>query len=243
MRLSYFLCGLTYGAIGLVVTNLWGDAAPLHAKPIFANTVFVAQSPPDTPPPPRANKPRPRGRLGNVCSQKQQLTALIPETKATGWLTTLSETPIIWFYIPYDSSQVVSIEFTLNSQDEKTTVYRGQLSTLQSPGVVGLQLPASVKLEPNKGYYWYLHLSCKQQGKRLIRETVEGNLFKLDSTDARRSQVKVASAEIWYDALTVVASRRATTTDPDWERLLTSIGRADLVKQPILPIVRLPEPK
>lgn len=197
----------------------------------------------NTPPPPRPPKRTVQGGLGNTCGSEKPLAALIPSGQVS--LSTLSTTPTFWFYIPYPPDRIDSIEFTLNSFDEKTQIYHGSLQATETPGIIGLRLPTSVKLEANQTYYWYLQLNCYQRQGKPISENVDGHISILISTPERLEQLKRAASEIWYDALTIAAERRSrtSTVEGDWQQLLNSIGINELKTEPVLGVFRLPEPR
>ncbi|WP_432811415.1 DUF928 domain-containing protein [Pantanalinema sp. GBBB05] len=195
-----------------------------------------------SPPPPRPTKSRPLGGLGNVCDGEKTIIALIPDGQRL--LVTLSFSPTFWFYIPYQPEQIDSIEFTINSFDEKTQIYRSRIEAPSTSGVIGLQLPPSVKLETNQTYYWYFQLNCKRKQGKPISEKVEGHVSVLPPTPERVNMVERMDSKIVYDALTIAADRRSKKlpgAEQDWQRLLNSLGKGNLATEPILPLRMLPK--
>lgn len=234
---------LPYGLLSLAIAVLLS----MSSTAIASSPVKQIASPPpkpSSPPPPRPTKPVSGGGLGDTCNSKKQLTALIPDGKSR--LATISELPTFWFYLPNLPDSTASLVFTLNTEDEKTQIYQGSLEVPKGSGIVGLRLPASIKLENNQTYYWYLRLNCNRKLGTTANETVEGNILKLSRTPALEAKVQLASPEVLYDALSMTAARRLSknlTAEQDWERLLNLVGSSDLATEPILPIITLPEQK
>jgi hypothetical protein len=214
----------------LIVVNTW-----------LARTPVQAQQP--TTPPIRSSQSKPGGGLGDTCGGTKTLTALIPDGQHK--LASLSSSPIFWFYLPALPGKTTSVEFTVNSLDEKTQIYQGRLDSPTAPGVVGLSLPPTIRLNPGQTYYWYLRLNCGfRQGKPLA-ERVNGYVSILQSTPQLEIQVNQANPEILYDSLTIVAKQRMRqqpNAEKEWRRLLNAVGKKNLASEPILPILTLPSP-
>ena len=235
---------LPYGLVSLAIGVLLSMSSTAIASPPVKQIASSPPPRPTSPPPPRPRKPVSGGGLGDTCSSKKPLTALIPD--GTGRLTTISEVPTFWFYLPNLPDRTPSIVFTLNTQNEKTQIYQGSLETPNVSGIVGLRLPASIKLETDQPYYWYLRLNCNRKSGTAVHETVEGDILKLSPTQALEAKVQLASPEVLYDALSVAAARRLSkisTAEQDWQQLLNLMGRSDLATEPIVQIITLPERK
>jgi hypothetical protein len=237
------LMRLLYGLFSLAIAVLLSLSSTAIANPPVKQ--IVSSSPrPSSPPPPRPTKPVWGGGLGDTCNSQKPLTALILDGRER--LTTISEVPTFWFYIPNLPDSSASLVFTVNTEDEKTQIYQTRLEVPNGSGIVGLRLPASIKLETNQTYYWYLRLNCNRKSGTAANETVEGNILKLSRTPALEAKVQLASPEVWYDALSMTAAGRLSkisTAEQDWQRLLNLMGMSELATEPILPIIILPEQK
>lgn len=188
--------------------------------------------PPDTGTPDGQRTPGgTRPEMALTCKQTEQpLTALVPENSKA--LTT-AEYPIFWFYIPYSSQDIHSIEFSLHNRDETTTLYRTTLQLTTTPGVFGIPLPPipehSLKL--NESYHWYFTVNCEP------KKTVENDIV-LDGWVTRVQQ----SPNLWHDELTNLAKRylsnpQNTEVKKAWTELLKSVGLEELAQAPLVSAV------
>ncbi|MEW6493441.1 MAG: DUF928 domain-containing protein [Cyanobacteriota bacterium] len=169
-----------------------------------------------------------RPELSAACKQTDKpLTALVPEN---GKGLTTAEHPVFWFYIPYASGDIHSIEFSLHDRKETTTVYRTSLQLSKTPGVVGISLPPSPEhsLKVNESYHWRLIVNCDR------KETAE-NILELDGWVTRVQQ----SPNLWYNELTHLAKRYLLEPqNPEvkkaWTEALRSVGLEELAQEPLL---------
>ncbi|HEY9674760.1 MAG TPA: DUF928 domain-containing protein [Waterburya sp.] len=168
-----------------------------------------------------------------ACKQtNHQLTALVPE-KGNQGLTT-AEYPVLWFYIPYASEDIHSIEFSLHDRDEKTTLYRASLQLLKTPGVMSIPLPPSPKhsLKLNQSYHWRLIVNCDPNAN-------SENVLELDGWVTRVQPSPRLVGVIWYDELTNRAKRylsepQNTEVKKAWAELLKAVGLEELAQAPLV---------
>ena len=202
---------------------------------------WTQASSPDDPPPPETGTPvdgqrtpgGTRPELTGACKQTAKpVTALVPEN-AKG--STTADYPIFWFYTPYTSEEVDSIEFSLHDRDMTTTLYRTSVQLPKTPGVIGIPLPPDPEssLKVNESYHWYFVINCEP------KETFERDIV-LDGWVKRvqpNSKFENQSDAIWHDELTSLAklylsdSQNAEVKN-NWAKLLTSIGLEELAQEP-----------
>ncbi|MEG3895279.1 MULTISPECIES: DUF928 domain-containing protein [unclassified Microcoleus] len=199
---------------------------------------------PQTPPDPNTT---PGGGLdpsNSSCKKtKQPLTALIPQ-KNLG-LTT-SARPTFWFYIPYVREDIQRGGFVLVNQDEKTVIYDTIFQLPQTPGIVSISIPLSSEsaLEESKTYRWFLKIYCNKRTNRADL-VVDGSVKRVEMTAETERLINAASPDIWYDSLTRLGDLLLTSPQDeklknDWNKLLESIGRKELSKEPLVgPVVEL----
>jgi hypothetical protein len=250
-------------------------SAKLQAAPP-SSVVSISYMPP--PPPPDRGAPGNRGEgasrgcragsatgnaTGNTTGNaagSHPLMALVPEqTLSTAsdappttqvWGLTSTERPRFWFSVPYDPKQVSAIEFVLqNHQDQ--TIYRTPIPVPSAPGIISVQLPATVGgLETNQPYHWFLKVKTMcAPNQAATLDYVEGWIerTRLDQrlsdrlTQATPQQKAALYAEngIWYDALTTLAELKLAqpedqTIAQDWTALLKAVGLEKLATQPLL---------
>jgi Domain of Unknown Function (DUF928) len=184
------------------------------------------------------------GSRGDCPPVKVSLTALIP---ASNLGSSVEAHPTLWFYVPYQSGEVASGEFSL--QDEQNNdVYRTTFTVSETPGVVSFSLASAAPLEINKKYQWYVKLYCtKQQSSApvFIRGWVERVALKpelerqLQTANTPRERIALyAQNGIWYSALTELAKLRLAepqnaTVNNDWANLLRDVGLENIAEKSI----------
>lgn len=174
----------------------------------------------------------------------QRLTALVP--RHVEQRLTTSEYPTFWFYFPYSSQEIESIEFSLHHRDEKV-IYRTSFKPSKTPGIIGIRLPAIPKyaLQLNQYYHWYLVIKC-QQSNRNQRVAVDEWVQRVPLTPESEVKNNTANPEIWYDALSRLAEQRLSNPqneqlERDWSNLLTSadLDSTDLEAMGKIPVVEV----
>ncbi|OCR01449.1 hypothetical protein BCD67_21820 [Oscillatoriales cyanobacterium USR001] len=162
---------------------------------------------------------------------KAPLTALIPGTNIG---LTIAERPTFWFYVPYQSNPRILVEFSL-TDDRENTVYKAAFQLMDTPGIVGINLPPNTPgLEVGKTYRWELKIVCDPANPREF-ESVDGAIErvrleeslkqKIDRVNGRDRVLIYAQNGLWYDTLTnLIQLRRQNPKDAqlakDWEDLL-----------------------
>jgi hypothetical protein len=174
----------------------------------------------------------------------QRLTALVPRNLEQR-LTT-EEYPTFWFYLPYSSQEIESIEFSLHERDEKL-IYRTSFKPSKTPGIIGIRLPAVPKyaLQPNQYYHWYLVIKCQQKTPNQ-RVAVDEWVQRVPLTPESEVKMNAGNPEIWYDALSRLAEQRLSNSENeqlkrDWMNLLTSaeLDSTDLEAMGKIPVVEV----
>ena len=210
----------------------------------------LKQVPPDPPPnPPPAGRRQPGGSLtgeaASCPSKPEQLTALTPDN-AQG--LTLSDHPTFWFYVPYNSEEIQSGEFSVLTQNETQEIYRTTFALSETPGFVSIRLPdlAEFSLSTDHYYHWYLNLYCVSNFTSRPDLKIDGWVQRVTQTPERERKVSAASPEIWYDAVSHLAEQLQTSAPnmalrQDWAALLESVGLGDLTPKPLVGPVILTE--
>lgn len=205
-------------------------------------------SPSSSPQPsrPRPSNPRPTRGLNPDRSCKRTskpLTALIP--KDTPGLTTSGQ-PTFWFYVPYTTEEIRSVEFSLLTEDDKKLIYGAKFKLPQTPGIISISLPSQYSIEEGRYYHWYLEIYCQQNTSSKPSLDVNGWIERVPLTPDRQRQIEAATPDIWYDSLTFLGNRRLTSPQDEklkdeWRNLLRSVGWEDLTEEPLVGFVELSE--
>lgn len=215
-----------------------------------------------------ADRNRPGGRRDGGASrsgpctpttERPNLTALVPTTLQrfepeetpfdpepdaslstyTSVLTFTTEAqPMLWFYFPYEQSELFTLELILQDEDGNTLDRANFVPTEQGPGIVQIPLSSEVSLAEGERYQWYLYAHCAASQPVEPPIYTQGWIERvpppaaleplLPGASERQRAALYAANGIWQDALTIVAERyRDHPQDPevraDWVSLLTSI--------------------
>ena len=200
---------------------------------------------------------RPKRTAGGAsrgeCQNKDNLslTALIPDLPVA---LTAANSPTFWFYLPYTLTSEHSIEFVLKDSQDKY-IYRTKFTDKKIlPGIVGLNLPAKVNIEPLQKYSWYFLVYCQPQNINKF-VYVSGSLQRIDrpllNSSLKFPSLKerlhfYANEGLWYDAVTYLAEQmKANPQDivvqKDWQALLKSVGLEELASKPFIACCSLKE--
>jgi Domain of Unknown Function (DUF928) len=186
-----------------------------------------------------------------VPSYEQRLNQGASETTITQvWGLTSVKQPSFWFYIPYNQSSIQSIEFVLQT-DQNKTIHRTNISVPPVPGIVRVQLQNTTAfLETNKPYHWFFKVRVTCNPKQSVTlNYVEGWVQRVNLEVALSDQFKQLSPQqqaaiyakngIWYDALTTLAELRLTGSQDsrlteDWKNLLKVIQLEKMATKPLI---------
>jgi len=231
-----YLGKINLGLVSLLaIASLSSNPVPGWTQP---SSLEIAELPPapDTGTPSDGQKTpggsRDPKEIGACKQTDKPLTALVPQ-KGNQGLTT-AQNPVLWFYIPYNPKEVHSIEFSLHNRAETATVYRTSPQLTQTPGVIGIPVPANPEksLKVNEPYHWYFQVNCDPQEK-------PENAVVLDGWVTRVEQSPKLRGVIWYDELTNRAKRYLSAPEnPEvkkaWVEMLQAVGLAGVAQAPVV---------
>ncbi len=180
-----------------------------------------------------------RGTGDCIARGEKPLTALMPTHHHT--TTTVSANPTLFAYIP----QTIAQEGELVIVDEDgEEVYSTYFGVQNPPGVIKLNLPSTIALEPDQEYQWQLALICNPQ-QRELDKFVRGSLRRRQLSPEMQNQLAKVAAEpieqakiylqasIWQDALTLIDANRDKYPGA-WEELLQSVGLGAVGDEPMI---------
>lgn len=138
----------------------------------------------------------------------------IPLVGTDGYHRTISDTPIIFVYSPYQSK---TINVILQDESE-TEVFRGTIQPKKS-GILALKLPVQLKAEHR--YQWYLSVECASENPYL---TGQIELLSLDKRERIKQEMALgasplnqletlANSGIWYDLLSELTTLQKINPD------------------------------
>ncbi|ACK71460.1 protein of unknown function DUF928 [Gloeothece citriformis PCC 7424] len=196
-------------------------------------------NPPDTGTPTGDPTPATTRPQGTCPKTTKPLTALMANNRND---YTRSDYPSLWFYIPYDNTEITQLEFVLLDEMERRTIYRTGIKLNDRSGIIQITIPSNSKyaLQPNKTYRWYLMLDCKNSPNEEPALVVNGWIGRLP--DESQS---VNSA--WYDTINERAKQHFKTPDDEksnqaWVSLLQNLGYNWLVQEPFANSTKFPLP-
>ena len=185
----------------------------------------------------RGSCPETSTPLVALTSATEVETETLPETYVGG--VTTAEYPTFWFEVPYELTNELTAEFTLQN-NQGQDIYRitsiDFSTSEQTPGMVGVPLSTEIApLEIGQIYQWYFKLNCGSEAPLYV----QGGIERVALEPALANQLEIATPleqatlyrenGIWYDAVTVLAPLyRAQPNDPTisaaWRDLLRSLG-------------------
>lgn len=206
------------------------------------------------------------GGTRGSCSKKNQpnqmpLTGLMPIRNKLNQRTrvpanqtlTVAANPTFFVYVPETTAK--SAEFLL-SDEQDNEVYQTTLrlptvlssdvptSSVSSPSIIKLSLPANVSLETGKNYRWVFALNCiAPDGDLSGNLYVEGWIQRTELTPDLKTKIEQATpleqaklyamARIWPETLVIASQLRSSKPD-EWEELLKSVGLTQIAQAPFI---------
>lgn len=188
-----------------------------------------------------------RGNNNSCISEPDanHLVALIPE-ETVG--INASASPKLFFYVPQIKEQK-TLEFVLRDEQDKL-IYEAFFTT-KGEGIMSVDIPEDINthlLKKDANYHWYLSVICN--ARQRSRDIVVEGWMRQSTVDLVTKQEldradSVAQAELyhslgyWFDALSVLASDRASETEETivrakWSELLESVGLKELATAPFI---------
>jgi hypothetical protein len=194
---------------------------------------------------------------------KMPLTGLMPRNSLThrpvNQTLTVAANPTFFVYVPetttLSAEDLLFAEFSV-SDDQDHEVYQTTFplptvlssdvpsSSVSTPGIVKLSLPANVSLETGKNYRWVFQLYCgKANADRVFGRYVEGWIQRTELSSDLKTKIEQATpleqaqlyakARIWSETLMLAAQLRSSQP-AEWEKLLKSVGLNEIAQVPLL---------
>jgi len=182
-------------------------------------------------------------------------------------ILTVAANPTVFVYVPETTTQsaedVVFAEFSVfdDQSDQYKDVYKTTFrlptvvssdlpnSSVFTPGILKLSLPANVSLETGKNYHWVFHLYCRKANAEpdaehnYTRRYVEGWIQRTELSPELKAKIEQATpleqaklyaqARIWSETLMLAAQLRSSNPD-EWEELLKSVGLNEIAQAPFI---------
>jgi hypothetical protein len=203
------------------------------------------------------------GVRGSSCLEKSQeekmpLIGLMPirnelnkRTRVPANQTlTVAANPTFFVYVSETTAK--SAEFLLfNDQEQDNEVYQATLqlptapsSSVSTPGIVKVSLPANVSLETGKNYRWVFALNCiAPDGDLSGTLYVDGWIQRTELSPDLKTKIEQATpleqaqlyaqARIWSETLMLASQLRSSKPD-EWEELLNSVGLTEIAQAPFI---------
>jgi hypothetical protein len=197
------------------------------------------------------------GTRGNcpAVQNRPDLTALVPlfnaepEERSTPIVLgfTTEAFPTLWFYLPYPSEAMHSVNFKLLDETGRPITDEVPVPVAQNhQGVIGFRLPETEQLQSGlsvgQAYRWQIRIDCLPGNSVTSVDTyIEAGIWRIEPSSelvrqlaaaSPMEQVEIYAAHgLWYDAVTKLQALRQQTgsneaLDTDWQTLLDSIGLA-----------------
>ena len=174
-----------------------------------------------------------RGPCNLIIEEKSgvNLTAVMPENNIA---TTVSPNPTVYLYVPKSSKQ--KAEFALYDWTNRVRepIYITNISLPQSAGIVKVNLPKTVELQPNNTYVWHFGIICDPDQRSLdyyingwlqrtsLTPKTEAKLKELEEKPLEQAKL-YAESSVWSETITTLEKSRAAYPNA-WKELLESVG-------------------
>ncbi len=216
---------------------------PLRAQPLEVSLSFPPVENRGTLSRTAGGGTRRRGATASCVTGNTPLTALAPSNNVG---TTVLGSPTLFWYVPETKAE--SAEFEVVDAQGKN-VYLTTLALNGTPGVVNLNLPKTVSLEPGKEYTWQLALVCNPLNRRQDM-FVRGKLKRTELSSEHKTQLAAATeplkqaevyaeAKVWQETLMILAQLyRDRPNDSHiseaWKELLQSVQLEAIATKPLV---------
>jgi Domain of Unknown Function (DUF928) len=171
------------------------------------------------------------------CKPYQGIAALVPlSPQNIPWGRTISNRPTIWLNVPQGLAKDLPIEIAVREQNGKPIAKQLFITTSSiSSGAIGVSFPTTTLMQVDRIYRWEVSLYCDNQERVDRPLVVQGQIQRISApvklavakSDLEITQI-LAENGIWYDAITQMGNRLATTKEPElttaWSELIKSAG-------------------
>ncbi|MBK1987771.1 DUF928 domain-containing protein [Sphaerospermopsis aphanizomenoides BCCUSP55] len=173
-------------------------------------------------------------------SSKIKLTAVVP---INNMITTVVPNPSVYVHIPVIID--TEVKFHVVEKDTKKEVYTTDFSLPHIQGIVKVQLPKTVKLQPNKIYTWEFKVICDPDDSsddKLLKGWIERTSLtseKMDKIEQLKQkpleQAKLyAEFGVWNETVEILESLRENPqAEIEWDELLESVELQQLANAPV----------
>ncbi len=194
-------------------------------------------------------------RRGSSCLSDQEITGITPFEDENG--DSLGDTAPSYFTASHHPTFFIHIPqlpptngiLTIENRDEPLTeryFYQAEFEVSGESGIVGIRMPEDAPpLEEGNDYVWQVSVACKP-GDIQDSLTVHGGVLRFTDLGAELGEASLETyldAEVWQEALTMVAEERfgADTVDTelesDWAALMNSVGLSPFASEPIVQMI------
>ncbi len=179
------------------------------------------------------------------CQPYQGIAALVPlSPQKIAWGQTIANRPTVWLNIPQGLAKDLSIEIAVREQNGKPVAKQLLTTKNQIPaGSIGVSFPPATVLQLDRTYRWEVAVYCDNAERIDSPLVVQGQIQRIAApsqlstakTPLEMAQI-LAENGIWYDAISQLGNRLATTKEPQlttaWSELLKSadIKGSDLIR-------------
>ncbi|MEB3339238.1 DUF928 domain-containing protein [Okeania sp.] len=183
-----------------------------------------------------------RGPCSPIITEKLGigLTAVMPENNIG---TTVSSHPTVYLYVPKTNKQ--NAEFVLYdlTNENIDPIYETNISLPQSAGIIKVNLPKTVELQPDNTYVWYFGITCDPDKPSLdyyiqgwlqrtsLTSEVKVKLQKLEENPLEKAKL-YAELSVWSETITTLEKSRSAYPQA-WKKLFQSIGLGEIADSQI----------
>jgi Domain of Unknown Function (DUF928) len=179
---------------------------------------------------------RAQGGATRGCQPYRDIAALVPKSpQQVAWGRTISHHPTVWIDAPQGLSENLLVEIAVREQNGQPIAKQSFAIEQNIPaGAIGISFPLKTQLQLDRTYRWEVAFYCDTEERVDSPLIVQGQIQRITPPSKLTAKSPLEMAQIfaengiWYDALSQLGDRLATTPDRDlttaWSELLGLAG-------------------
>ncbi|MDJ0556081.1 MAG: DUF928 domain-containing protein [Microcoleaceae cyanobacterium MO_207.B10] len=183
-----------------------------------------------------------RGPCNPLVEEKSgiNLTALMPKNNIG---TTVSPNPNVYLYVPKTSKKTAEFVLYDWTNRVRTPIYKTNISLPDTSGILKVDLPKTVELQPDNIYVWHFGIICDPSQRSLdyyingwlkrtsLTTETEAKLQQLEQKPLEKAQL-YAESSVWNETISILEKARDAYPNA-WKELLESVGLEEIADSKI----------
>jgi hypothetical protein len=183
-----------------------------------------------------------RGPCNPLVEEKSgiNLTAVMPKNNIG---TTVSPHPTVYLYVPKSNKKTAEFALYDWTNRVREPIYKTNISLPEAAGIIKVNLPKTVELQPDNTYVWHFGIIC-DPNQRSLDYYINGQLKRTSlpaETAAKIQQLEqqpleqaklYAESSVWSETISTLEKTRDAYPNA-WKELLESVGLGEIANSRI----------